>query len=108
MLSISQYYISDITDTQTVYEDRAYGYSAADLCLLLADFQYIAGGQDENIVLADAKVLCDLRLCFQMLVFTMDRNCILRMDQGIDQFDLFLAGMSGYMGILENNICALT
>ena len=29
------------------------------------------------------------------------------MKQGVDQFDLFLACMSGYVSILENNICAL-
>ena len=32
---------------------------------------------------------------------------ILRMDQRVDQLDLFLTGVSGYMGILKNNICAL-
>ena len=108
MLSISEDHISYITDTQSVYQDRTDGYPSGNFRLFLADFQYISGREDENIVLADTKALCNLRLCFQMLVFTMDRNCILRMDQGIDQFDLFLAGMSGYMGILENNICALT
>ena len=106
MLSISQYYISDITDTQTVDQNSSYGYSAIDLGLFLADFQYISGGQDEDIVLTDAQTLCNLGLCLQMLVFTMHGYCVLRMDQGIDQLDLFLAGMSGYMSILENNICA--
>ena len=63
--------------------------------------------RDEDIVLTDAQTFCNLGLCLQMLVFTMHGYCVLRMDQGIDQLDLFLAGMSGYMSILENNICPL-
>ena len=39
-----------------------------------------------------------------MTVFTMHRNRIFRMNQRIDQLDLFLTCMAGYVGILENNI----
>ena len=46
-------------------------------------------------------------LCGQMTVFTMYRDRIFRFDQGIDQFDFFLAGMSGNMDILEDNLCTL-
>ncbi len=46
-------------------------------------------------------------LCSQMTVFTMDRNCIFRFYKGVDQLNLLLAGMSGYMDILENNLCTL-
>ena len=37
----------------------------------------------------------------------MHRNGILRFYQGVDQFDLFLTGMTGYMYVLENNVCTL-
>ena len=55
-MCIRDSYISDITDTQTVDQNSSYGYSAVDLGLFLADFQYISGGQDEDIVLTDAPV----------------------------------------------------
>ena len=40
-----------------------------------------------------------------MTIFTMYRNCIFRLHKGVDQLNLLLAGMSGYMCILENNLC---
>lgn len=42
-----------------------------------------------------------------MTVLSMYRNGILRFYQGVDQFDLFLTGMTGYMYVLENNVCTL-
>ena len=42
-----------------------------------------------------------------MSVFTMNRDCIFRFYQRIDQLDFFLAGMSGNMDILEDNLCSL-
>ena len=39
-----------------------------------------------------------------MTVLTMDRNGIFRFYQGVDQLDFLLAGMSGNMDILENNL----
>ena len=53
------------------------------------------------------KFCCHTCLRFTVFELAMYRNCIFRMKQGVDQFDLFLAGMSGYVSILENNICAL-
>ena len=37
----------------------------------------------------------------------MNRDCIFRFYQRIDQLDFFLAGMSGNMDILENNLRTL-
>ena len=37
----------------------------------------------------------------------MDRNGIFRFYEGVDQLDLLLAGMSGNMDILENNLGSL-
>ena len=42
-----------------------------------------------------------------MAEFAVDRNCIFGMHQRIDQLDLFLAGMTGYMHILEDHLCSL-
>ena len=36
----------------------------------------------------------------------MDRNCVLRLNQGVNKLDVLLAGMSRYMNILENNLRA--
>ena len=40
----------------------------------------------------------------KMTVFSMYRNRVFRTDQRIDQLDLLLTGMSGYVNILENNL----
>ena len=42
-----------------------------------------------------------------MTVFSMNRNRKFRAYQRIDQFQFFLACMSGYVCILEDNFCAL-
>ena len=39
-----------------------------------------------------------------MAVLAVYRNGVFRFYQGVDQFDFLLAGMSGYMCILENNL----
>ena len=54
------------------------------------------------------KFCCNACLRFPMFKLSMYRNCIFWMQQRVDQLDFFLTCMSGYMSILENNICALT
>ena len=43
----------------------------------------------------------------QMAVLTMNRDRILRLCQCVDQLDLLLTGMAGYMCILLNDLCTL-
>ena len=54
-----------------------------------------------------SKLFRNLRLCNQMLVFSMHRNRVQRIYQRINQLDIFLARMSADMYIFENHICAL-
>jgi len=54
-----------------------------------------------------AKLFRNLRLCDQMLVFSMHRNRVQRIYQRINQLDIFLARMSADMYIFENHICTL-
>ena len=82
-------------------------YLTGDLCLFLSDCEYISGLHQHNMVFLYTHSLSQFRTGFQMLIFTMNRNCILRLCQSIDQLDLFLAGMTGNMCILENNLCTL-
>ena len=42
-----------------------------------------------------------------MAVLAVYRNGVFRFYQGVDQFDFLLAGMSGYVNVLEYNVCAL-
>ena len=44
----------------------------------------------------------------QMTELSMDRNRIFRVYQRINQLDFFLAGMSGYVRVLENNFRAFS
>lgn len=54
-----------------------------------------------------SKLFRNLRLCNQMLVFSMHRNRVQRIYQRINQLDIFLARMSADMYIFENHICTL-
>ena len=80
---------------------------ACYLCTLAVKLQNISGCKDKDILFGDSKFLNYIFLCGQMSVFTMNRDCIFRFYQRIDQLDFFLAGMSRNMDILENNLRTL-
>ena len=96
MLSVTKYDITNIPDSKTVYKNCS--------CTILIYLQNNSGVQNTNIVIGISKFLCNKLLRSQMTVFTMYRNCIFRLHKGVDQLDFLLAGMSGYMCILENNL----
>ena len=60
--------------------------------------------KDKNIVFGDPKGCRNICLGFHMTKFAVNRDRIFGMHQRIDQFDLFLAGMTGYMHILEDHL----
>ena len=76
------------------------------LGLFIADFKYISRVQDKDILLWNSQVLGKSRIGFPVAVLAMDRDRVFGLYQGIDQFQFFLAGMSGYMGILEDDVCS--
>ena len=78
-----------------------------NLGLFIADFKHIARVQDKDVLLWNSQILGKSRVGLPVAVLAMDRDRILRLYQGIDQFQFFLAGMSRYMGILEDDICSL-
>ena len=104
MLTVTKNDISYISYTKSVYQDCSCVYSACYLCTLAVKLQNISGCKDKDILFGDSKFLNYIFLCGQMSVFTMNRDCIFRFYQRIDQLDFFLAGMSGYVCILENNL----
>ena len=81
--------------------------ASCHLGILSVQLQNISGRKDENILLRDSQIFHNMLLCSQMTVLTMDRNGIFRFYEGVDQLDLLLAGMSGNMDILENNLGSL-
>ena len=107
MLTVTKNDISYISYTKSVYQDCSCVYSACYLCTLAVKLQNISGCKDKDILFGDSKFLNHIFLCGQMSVFTMNRDCIFRFYQRIDQLDFFLAGMSGNMDILENNLRTL-
>ena len=82
-------------------------YGTCHLCAVFIHLQNIPGCQDKDIFFRDPKILYNMLLRCQMTIFSMDRDRISRFDKGIDQFDLFLAGMSGNVDILEDNLRTL-
>ena len=107
MLTVTKYDITDITNPQTIYKDRTCMNRAGNCCTVCIQLQNITGSKDKDILFRNTKIFYDMFLCSQMSVFTMNRNRIFWSYQRIDQFDFFLAGMSGYVNILENNLCTL-
>ena len=102
MLTVTKYDITDITNPQTIYKDRTCMNRAGNCCTVCIQLQNITGSKDKDILFRNTKIFYDMFLCSQMSVFTMNRNRIFWSYQRIDQFDFFLAGMSGYVNILEN------
>ena len=79
-------------------------YMIHNLAGILADFHNITGGHNEYILLRNADRRCDGAVRYKMAVLTVYRKCKLRMQQGVDQLDLLLAGMAGYMGIFGDHL----
>ena len=108
MLTVPQYNVSYIAYTQTVYQNCSgtylFRYSRR---LFPVQFQHIPGRKDKDILLGYAQFSGNSRLGFQMPVFPVNRDGVFGFYQRVDQLDLFLAGMSGHMGILENDVGAL-
>ena len=107
MLSVAHYNISNISDAKTIDKYRSNLHFIYHICAFIIQFQYISGRKHKNILFRDTKLFCNSGLGDTVFVFSMDRDGIFRANQRIDQFHLFLAGMTGYMGIVENNLCAL-
>ena len=107
VLSIPQNDISYISHTQAIYQNRARVYMIHYFRAVSAQLQHISRGEDENIFLFDPKTVGQICLCFQMTVFAMYRNRVFRPDQRINQFNFLLTGMTGYMRVLENDVCSL-
>ena len=104
VLAVTQYNVSDIAHTKTVYQDAAVLYMIHNLAGILADFHNITGRHNEHILLRNADRRCDGAVCYKMAVLTVYRKRKLRMQQGVDQLDLLLAGMAGYMGIFGEHL----
>ena len=108
MLSVTKNNISYISYTKSVYQNLSCVYIVYYFCFLLTDFQNITGFQDENIIFRNAKHSGNSRICFEVTVFSVNRDRIFRFYQRIDQFQFFLTCMTGYMCILEDDIRSLS
>ena len=63
-----------------------------------------SGVEQEDILFRNTQFMHHMGMFLAMPVLSVNRNRVLGFCQCIDQFDLFSAGMAGYMGILENHI----
>ena len=73
----------------------------------LIQLQHVAGLQDKDVFLRDAQIPCDIAVRDEVLVFAVNRDRILRLHQRIDQLEILLAGVTGDMHILEDDVRAL-
>ena len=71
---------------------------------LFIQLQHIAGGEDENIFFFISKLFGYFFLRNQMLVFAVNGNRIFRTHKRIDQLNVFLTGVPGYVGVLKDHI----
>ena len=108
MLAVSEHDISHISDSESVHKYCSCVYFVHNSRRLIVEFQHISGLDDKYILFRDAERFCHLGVCFQVTVFTMHRDRILRFYKRVDQFQLFLAGMARHMGILKDNFRAFS
>ena len=64
MLSVSQYDISDITDTQTIYQNRSCMDFIHYFCFCITQLDHISALDDKDILFRNSQRLRDLRICF--------------------------------------------
>ena len=107
MLTVTKNDIAYISYSKSVNQDRTCVYGSCYLCALVVKLQNISGCKNKDILFRNSQFFYYILLGCQMSVFTMNRNCIFRFNQRIDQFDFLLACMSGNMNILEDNFCTL-
>ena len=108
MLTVTKYDVSDITDTKSVYQDRSGVYVIqSPLRCPHPSPEHLPDARIKIFSFGIPRSSATVLLRCQMTIFSMDRDRIFRFDQGIDQLDLLLAGMSGYVGILEDNLRTL-
>ena len=94
MLSVAKHDVSNIAHAKTVHKDRACVYLVHDLRRLVIQLQHIARLDDKDILLRDTQRFRDLRVCLKVTVLAVHRNGIFRFHKRVDQFQLFLTGMS--------------
>ena len=107
MLAVAQDHVADVADPEAVDQDIADLDLLADEGLVLRDLQDIAGAEDEDILLVVAQFTRDLGLGLEMAVFAVHGNGIAGLDQVVDQLDVLLAGMTGGVYVLGDDIRAL-
>ena len=107
MLTITEYDIPHISHAKSIHHN-ALSLDFIDLLrTVLLQLQHIARLQDHYVFLRYPHLLGNIALSQQMLVFTMHRNGIFRFHKRIDKLYFFLAGMSRYVGVLNDNLRSL-
>ncbi len=106
MLSVPQNHIADISDAETVNQNRPYRHLTRNLRILFIHLQHVAGLYHKDMILRNPQFIRDLCLRFPMLVLTVNRHRIPGFHQTVDQLDLLLTGMSRHVYILEDHVRA--
>ena len=108
MLPVPEDHVAHVANAQAVHQDVAHRHLSGDLrgdfAALFSQLQNVSRAENKDPVAPVAQLFCDLGLGDQMPVFAVDRNGDLWLDQGIDQLDVLLAGMAGYVHVLEDHV----
>ena len=104
MLAVPKNDISHVADAKSVYQHFAGVDLVHYLGLLAVKLQHVAGLQHEHVLLGDAKRQGQAGVGFPVAELAVDGDGVLRFHKGVDQLQLLLTGMSGYVGILEDHV----
>ena len=107
MLPVAQHDIAHVANSQAIHQHRFDIDLPRNLTGVAIQLQNIAIVENKRISPIVAQIRDQIRMAFQVTEFTVNRYKILWLYQAVDQLQLFLARMSGYVRILENNIRSL-
>ena len=107
MLAVAKHDVSDIADSDPVYQDIAHLDLFTDNGSVFSELQDITGMQDKNILFVIPQTSQELRLGLEVPVLSVNGDAVSGLHEVVDQLYVLLAGMAGGMDILGNDVRAL-
>ena len=107
MLAVPEHHISDISDSEAVDKNIADLDLLPDCRSVLTELEDISGAQNKDIVFLISQITQKLCLRLEVAEFAVHGNRVSGLYQMVNQFDVFLAGVTGRVDILGNDVRSL-
>ena len=104
VLAVSEDDVAHVSHAESVNQDVADRNTVRHLRAVRCQLKHVSRLQDKNILFGDTQFLNKLGLSLEVTIFSVHGNGIFWLDQSIDQLNILLAGVSGYMNVLEYDV----